>query len=138
MQRLAERITDWFRNFDWSPERLVLIGLMVPVWLVVIGLVAMTLLKDDPEEPRPAVIRLQSVAPPSQPSSQPAEQPATTSVAPSTEAEFLLDMEVVNRFAWPATGALTSYFGPGHPLGIDIGLYYDEDSPIRATASRCT
>jgi hypothetical protein len=24
-------------------------------------------------------------------------------------------------FIWPATGAITSYFGPAHPLGIDIG-----------------
>jgi murein DD-endopeptidase MepM/ murein hydrolase activator NlpD len=25
-------------------------------------------------------------------------------------------------FIWPVTGPITSYFGPSHPLGIDIGL----------------
>jgi hypothetical protein len=40
-----------------------------------------------------------------------------------------------SRFAWPATGPLTSYFGPGHPTGIDIGMGYDEDSPILASAA---
>jgi murein DD-endopeptidase MepM/ murein hydrolase activator NlpD len=27
----------------------------------------------------------------------------------------------VTRLAWPASGAITSVYGPGHPLGIDIG-----------------
>ena len=40
-----------------------------------------------------------------------------------------------SRFAWAATGPLTSYFGRGHPTGIDIGLGYDEDSPILASAA---
>jgi len=26
-------------------------------------------------------------------------------------------------FIWPITGPLSSYFGPSHPLGIDIDLY---------------
>ncbi len=38
-------------------------------------------------------------------------------------------------FVWPATGPITSYMGSSHPLGIDIGLSYDADSPILATAS---
>ena len=37
-------------------------------------------------------------------------------------------------FIWPADGPLTSELGPWHTLGIDIGLDYDEDSPIRASA----
>jgi hypothetical protein len=40
-----------------------------------------------------------------------------------------------NRFAWPAVGYLTSYFGAGHPTGIDISLAWDEDSPVFASAS---
>jgi hypothetical protein len=37
-------------------------------------------------------------------------------------------------FAWPAQGNLTSYMGPGHPAGIDIGLDYGSISPITAMA----
>ncbi len=33
------------------------------------------------------------------------------------------------RVAWPATGAITSAYGPGHPLGIDIGQW---SGPVRA------
>jgi hypothetical protein len=39
-----------------------------------------------------------------------------------------------NRFAWPASGYLTSYFGAGHPTGIDISLPWGEDSPVFASA----
>jgi Peptidase family M23/LysM domain len=35
-------------------------------------------------------------------------------------------------FIWPTSGPITSYFGPGHPLGIDIGLYANPSSPIIA------
>ncbi len=38
-------------------------------------------------------------------------------------------------FDWPAQGPITSYMGPEHPWGIDIGLSYDYDSPILATAA---
>jgi len=40
-----------------------------------------------------------------------------------------------SRFVWPAVGPITSYFGPGHPTGIDIGLEIGGDSPIRASAA---
>jgi murein DD-endopeptidase MepM/ murein hydrolase activator NlpD len=33
----------------------------------------------------------------------------------------LLREEERQRLVWPATGPITSYFGPSHPLGIDIG-----------------
>jgi murein DD-endopeptidase MepM/ murein hydrolase activator NlpD len=35
-------------------------------------------------------------------------------------------------FIWPVTGPISSYFGPGHPLGIDIDLYSNDGSPIGA------
>lgn len=38
-------------------------------------------------------------------------------------------------FVWPVWGSISSYFGPGHPLGIDIDLYYDPNSPIGAAKS---
>jgi len=34
-----------------------------------------------------------------------------------------------NRVVWPATGRISSYFGPAHPLGIDIAQF---DGPITA------
>ena len=37
-----------------------------------------------------------------------------------------------SQFVWPAMGAITSYFGPGHPLGIDIGAF---SAPVRASAA---
>ena len=37
-------------------------------------------------------------------------------------------------FIWPADGPLTSEMGPWHPLGIDISLEVDEESPVRASA----
>ena len=36
-------------------------------------------------------------------------------------------------FIWPAQGTLTSYFGPGHPLGIDIAMKVG--SPVAASAA---
>jgi murein DD-endopeptidase MepM/ murein hydrolase activator NlpD len=35
-------------------------------------------------------------------------------------------------FVWPVWGLISSYFGPGHPLGIDIDLYDDPNEPIAA------
>ncbi len=36
-------------------------------------------------------------------------------------------------FAWPITGPITSFFGPSHPLGIDIGLYGRDGAPVHAS-----
>jgi murein DD-endopeptidase MepM/ murein hydrolase activator NlpD len=38
-------------------------------------------------------------------------------------------------FVWPVWGPISSYFGPGHPLGIDIDLYQDPNEPIGAAKS---
>ncbi len=38
------------------------------------------------------------------------------------------------RFAWPVNGPISSYFDEEHPLGIDVGLYFDPNAPIRASA----
>jgi murein DD-endopeptidase MepM/ murein hydrolase activator NlpD len=35
-------------------------------------------------------------------------------------------------FVWPVWGQISSYFGPSHPLGIDIDLYADPNAPIGA------
>ncbi len=41
----------------------------------------------------------------------------------------------VYGFVWPVWGAISSYFGPGHPLGIDIDLYEDPNMPVGAAKS---
>jgi murein DD-endopeptidase MepM/ murein hydrolase activator NlpD len=38
-------------------------------------------------------------------------------------------------WAWPIAGPLSSYFGPSHPLGIDIDLYGRAGAPIGAAHS---
>jgi murein DD-endopeptidase MepM/ murein hydrolase activator NlpD len=38
-------------------------------------------------------------------------------------------------FVWPATGPISSYFGPSHPLGIDIDLFANPNEPIVAAAA---
>jgi murein DD-endopeptidase MepM/ murein hydrolase activator NlpD len=38
-------------------------------------------------------------------------------------------------FIWPATGPISSYFGPRHPLGIDIDFYADPNQAVRAAAA---
>jgi murein DD-endopeptidase MepM/ murein hydrolase activator NlpD len=38
-------------------------------------------------------------------------------------------------FTWPVTGGISSEFGPGHPLGIDISLRGAPEAPIRAAGS---
>jgi murein DD-endopeptidase MepM/ murein hydrolase activator NlpD len=41
-----------------------------------------------------------------------------------------------SQFIWPVSGPITSYFGPSHPLGIDIGLGADGTGiPIAAAMS---
>jgi hypothetical protein len=46
----------------------------------------------------------------------------------------IVQLQRSNLFTWPAEGLLTSYFGQGHPTGIDIGLDNDIDTPIWAAA----
>ncbi len=38
-------------------------------------------------------------------------------------------------FIWPVGGPISSYFGPRHPLGIDIDLFSAPNAPIGAAAS---
>lgn len=52
------------------------------------------------------------------------------------EQDFELAARVTSTsaFVWPAVGDITSYMDANHPMGIDIGLDYGGDSPIRAAA----
>lgn len=38
----------------------------------------------------------------------------------------------LNGWIWPIRGPLSSYFGPGHPLGIDVDLYGRAGAPVVA------
>jgi murein DD-endopeptidase MepM/ murein hydrolase activator NlpD len=40
-----------------------------------------------------------------------------------------------SRYIWPTQGPISSYFGPSHPLGIDIDLYANPNAPIVAARS---
>jgi murein DD-endopeptidase MepM/ murein hydrolase activator NlpD len=55
--------------------------------------------------------------------------------APIIVAELLGDRPTqpsAYGFVWPVWGPISSYFGPGHPLGIDIDMYEDPNEPIGA------
>jgi hypothetical protein len=60
---------------------------------------------------------------------RPAAQLQTSSVT-----DFTVTVSRDLRFIWPAAGAITSYFGPGHANGIDVALSPDL-SPIQAAGS---
>ncbi len=38
-------------------------------------------------------------------------------------------------FIWPASGPISSYFGPSHPLGIDIDFYANPNQAVAAVAA---
>jgi murein DD-endopeptidase MepM/ murein hydrolase activator NlpD len=38
-------------------------------------------------------------------------------------------------FIWPATGPISSYFGPAHPLGIDIDFFSNPNQPVGSAAA---
>ena len=54
----------------------------------------------------------------------PAAAPATTRSVATSGAGFI----------WPASGPISSYFGPAHPLGIDIDFYSNPNQSVGAAA----
>jgi Peptidase family M23 len=60
--------------------------------------------------------------------------PSTQSLANPTNGSISAELIRSYPFVWPADGPITSVMGPWHPLGIDIGMEYGEDSPVRAAA----
>jgi murein DD-endopeptidase MepM/ murein hydrolase activator NlpD len=63
--------------------------------------------------------------PPSSVSAPPvADEPENAEPAPSS-----------SGFIWPVHGSISSYFGPSHPLGIDIDQFNSPGAPIVAAAS---
>ena len=65
--------------------------------------------------------------PPPQPTPPPTPAPgAVTTPTPTVTASTF-------GFIWPAPGRMTSWFGPAHPLGIDIGM--PVGTPVAASAA---
>ncbi len=64
----------------------------------------------------------------------PSDTPVDTPVPTDTPYPTETPVPSGGRFAWPVSGPISSYFGPGHPLGIDIDLYGREGAPIGASA----
>ncbi len=60
-----------------------------------------------------------------------AESPEAAPAAP----QIIEAPESASGYIWPVTGPISSYFGPSHPLGIDIDLYNNAGAPIVAAAS---
>jgi murein DD-endopeptidase MepM/ murein hydrolase activator NlpD len=76
--------------------------------------------------------------PPPEPEVVPTEPPAASDgvapaapAAPSSAPAFTPSVGLI----WPASGPISSYMGPGHPLGIDIDLYNNPGAAIAAATS---
>jgi murein DD-endopeptidase MepM/ murein hydrolase activator NlpD len=80
-----------------------------------------------PPEPEPAA---EEEAPSSEEAPALAESPEAAPAAPQ-----ILEAPASSAgYIWPVTGPISSYFGPSHPLGIDIDLYNNAGAPIVAAA----
>ncbi len=86
-----------------------------------------------PPPPPPSPTPAPAPQPPAQPPAT-AATPAAPAVAPPAQAPPPTQGPQVSGsgWAWPATGPITSYFGPSHPLGIDIGQGPVGGQPIKA------
>lgn len=62
------------------------------------------------------------------------EAPTTQTLANPSDGSVPVTVTRSFPFIWPADGPLTSEIGPWHPLGIDIGMDFGVDSPVRASA----
>ncbi|HEU0074367.1 MAG TPA: M23 family metallopeptidase [Dehalococcoidia bacterium] len=93
-------------------------------------------MQDDAAPPAAALVQLGGEAVSSERNQPPArvEAPTTQGLANPTGASLTVSVKRSYPFIWPADGPLTSEMGPWHTLGIDIGLDYDVDSPISASA----
>ncbi len=81
--------------------------------------------------PAPAAVVAATPAPATRPAPAPASAPAPAA-APAAPAPAQARPATGGGWIWPISGALSSYFGPSHPLGIDIDLYGRGGAAIRA------
>lgn len=82
-----------------------------------------------PPEPEP-VIEESPVVVEEAPALVATEEPEADNAAPQILEAPASDAGLI----WPVTGPISSYFGPGHPLGIDIDLYNSPGAAIAAAA----
>jgi murein DD-endopeptidase MepM/ murein hydrolase activator NlpD len=80
--------------------------------------------------PPPEPVADESAAPEQAPPPTFAESPEAASAGP----QILQAPASAAGYIWPVTGPISSYFGSGHPLGIDIDLYNKPGVPIVAAA----
>ncbi len=97
-----------------------------------------------PPPPPPTPVPTQSPVPtatpppapaPTQPPAVVAPKPAAVAPAPVPAAA---SSSSSSGWAWPAIGPITSYLGPAHPLGIDIGQGAGGQPILAAKAGRVT
>ena len=70
------------------------------------------------------------------PAAPPPPPPAAAAAATATTAASNTSARASSSgFIWPTGGPISSYFGPSHPLGIDIDLYASPNAPIAAAAA---
>ena len=79
-----------------------------------------------------------SMPPPPPPPTETPPPPAPSRVAAPPVADEPENAEPApssSGFIWPVHGPISSYFGPSHPLGIDVDQYNSPGAPIVAAAS---
>src|SRR5687767_1644751 len=89
---------------------------------------------------RPVATPVSSATPVSNLALAQAEEPTPSQTAAPTPSQTAAPSSMAHlvrttSFIWPYNGRVTSYFGPGHPLGIDIAIDPGEVAPIRASGS---
>jgi murein DD-endopeptidase MepM/ murein hydrolase activator NlpD len=85
------------------------------------------------EEPEPTATPVPPTGTPSPASPALAStRAAATATATPTRRPQATPKPGSSFFVWPVEGPISSYFGPSHPLGIDIDLYNDPNARINA------
>lgn len=77
---------------------------------------------------------LASVEAEPEPAGESAEEPAAAAVEPAPEAAAPVVTGPASGagLIWPVVGPISSYYGPSHPLGIDIDLFSNPNAAIAA------
>jgi murein DD-endopeptidase MepM/ murein hydrolase activator NlpD len=72
-----------------------------------------------------------------EPTGELAEEPGVAAVEPVPEevAPVVTGPASGAGLIWPVVGPISSYYGPSHPLGIDIDLFNNPNAPIGAATS---
>ncbi len=85
----------------------------------------------------PPIIASTATATPLPATPTPTKAPATATPNPSAAARTTQSTAPAAKglFIWPVSGPVSSYFGPSHPLGIDIDLFNNEGVPVGASAA---